>query len=523
MGAIARGLAEQVLNALRPVSIPEVPEGARINVHATVSRFAVLYERIRNAVDYKDEHLLRRSAIKRILRRQLILEHEPTVIADNVIRELIGARYLQNNELSETLITDAAFRIQKYQAVARTRIGSESHLDWLRSLLAVELEELFVDASRDKALVTFLYERLADRINIVNTALSDQDVRLQVYIACYRTLLKADNDVLGFKLLRAYMPEWLRPQEWIEHPSDVAERLIGIQRRIKQSLVNPLSLKFKRVVKPWAVAMNVLKDSLLEKPEDALLLLEKQESLNAMISRITQRRYAEIKGRIRRGAVRATFYLFITKMLVAFLVEVPLEQLWYGAVDRFTLTINVLFPPVLMVLVSLFIHIPGKDNTQRIQSNAMSLLASESLPMREIRAPRKRRGSSGFLFGLAYLLMFVVTFGLVGLLLVALNFTWLSAAIFYFFLCVVSFFAFRLRQNALEYVVVEGRDRFYTVVFDFLSLPILRAGQWLSGTISKLNVFMFILDFIIEAPFKIFLGVLEEWFGFLKEKKEELQ
>jgi hypothetical protein len=88
---------------------------------------------------------------------------------------------------------------------------------------------------------------------------------------------------------------------------------------------------------------------------------------------------------------------------------------------------------------------------------------------------------------------------------------------------VVSFFAFRLRQSALEYVVIEKRERFSTVFFDFLLLPILRAGQWLSRSIAHLNVFMFFLDFIIEAPLKIFLAVLEEWFAFMKEKKEELE
>lgn len=523
MALIARGLAEQVQSALRPMKTTEVPEGARINVHAAVSRFAVLYERIRNAVDYKDAHLLRRAAIKRILSRQLILEHESTVIADNLIRELIGARYLANNELPESLISDAAIRIQKYQAVVKTRIGTESHYNWLRSLLAVELEELLVDASQDKALVTFLYERLADRIRASDTSADQQDARLQVYIACYRTFLKADEDVLGFKLLRAYSPEWLRPTEWVESPADVAQRLLEVEKRVRQSLTHPLSLKYLRAVKPWAVALTILKTSLLEKPEEFAMLLEKPEALNAVLARVAERKYVQVKGRLRRGALHATMYLFLTKMIVAFVVEVPLEYLWYKEVAMTALAINVLFPPVLMFLVSAFIRVPGKNNTQRIQENVRTLLSEEGIPSREIRATRKRRGLSKFLFSSAYLCMFMVTFGLIGLMLVALEFTWLSASIFYFFLCVVSFFAFRLKQNANEFVVVEGRDRFWSVFYDFLSLPILRAGQWLSRSIAHLNVFMFMLDFIIEAPFKIFLGVLEEWFAFMKEKREELQ
>ena len=75
----------------------------------------------------------------------------------------------------------------------------------------------------------------------------------------------------------------------------------------------------------------------------------------------------------------------------------------------------------------------------------------------------------------------------------------------------------------VEYVVVGRVERFTTVIVDFFSLPILRAGQWLSRSISRINIFIFLFDFIIEAPFKIFLNVMEEWFAYMKEKREELQ
>jgi hypothetical protein len=36
-------------------------------------------------------------------------------------------------------------------------------------------------------------------------------------------------------------------------------------------------------------------------------------------------------------------------------------------------------------------------------------------------------------------------------------------------------------------------------------------------------LFVFFFDFIFEAPFKLFLNILEEWSAFMKEKKEQLQ
>lgn len=523
MNIPAKGAAGQILNALKEPAKPEVPEDARIRVHAAVSRFSVLYEKIRTAVDYKDEHLLRKAAIKRILSRQLVLESDPQVIASNLVRELIGARYLPNNALPDSVIGPVGDRVAKYLAVARANVGSDKHLAWLRGVLSVELEELLVDATREKAFVTFLYERLADRIGIQNAAMDQSELRLQLYIACYRGLVKADEETLGFKLLRAYLPEWLRPEDWLAEPQGMAERLVGVERRIRRGLAHPLSLKFQRAVKPWAVALNILQEALLEKPEEAGALLERPDSLNAVVARVAERRYRVANAKLRRGAVRAIIYLFVTKMLLALVVEAPLEMLWYGELSYVALAVNMSFPPVLMFLVSLFIRIPGRENTERIKANVGVLLSPSGVPLREIRVPPRRTGEARLLFGLLYAVMFGVTFGAIGLALAWLKFTWLSAVIFYFFLCVVSFFAFRLRQNARESVIVEGKDKLSGLVFDFVSLPVLRAGSWLSRGLNRINVFLFVFDFLFEAPFKIFLTVLEEWFAFMREKKEELQ
>ena len=46
----------------------------RIKVSSLVSRLAFFYEKARNAVDYEEEHLLRKTAIARILKRQIVIE-----------------------------------------------------------------------------------------------------------------------------------------------------------------------------------------------------------------------------------------------------------------------------------------------------------------------------------------------------------------------------------------------------------------------------------------------------------------
>ncbi|MFQ6611218.1 MAG: hypothetical protein ACE5D7_10550, partial [Fidelibacterota bacterium] len=61
-----------------------------------------------------------------------------------------------------------------------------------------------------------------------------------------------------------------------------------------------------------------------------------------------------------------------------------------------------------------------------------------------------------------------------------------------------------------------------TLIIHFFTLPIIQLGKWLSVNIAKINVFVFILDFLIEAPFKVVIQLIEDAVGYLKEKKEEI-
>lgn len=524
MSSYSDGKLAEISAALTPPPSVEALEGTRITVHAAVSRFAVLYEKIRNAVDYRDDHLLCKAAIVRILKRQLGLEHAAGAVALQLVRELIAARYLPNATLPESLVVEAAMVVRKYQALKKTRLIAERHLRWLLGIVAAELEELLCDHTREKALVNFLFEQLGDRITIRDVAMDEATRRLQVYIACHRSLFKADDEMLGYKLVRVYHEAWMRPAEWIETSArEMALQMVGVEQNVQAQLHDSRAQKFLAAVKPWGISLNILREALTEDDGKGMGLLQKPEELKKAAARIAERRYKESRGKLRRGTVRAIIYLFITKVLLALAIEIPFEKILFNAVDRMTLAINILFPPILMLIVGSLIRVPKRDNTERIERGVEELLSVEGPKGREIRLPASRGFFGNFFFRVGYALMFFVTFGLVFFFLGMLKFTWVSACIFLFFLCIVSFFAFRLRLAAREFVVVERPDRFSTVMIDFFTLPILRAGQWLSETVSRINIFIFFFDFIIETPFKLFLNILEDVFAFMKEKKEELQ
>ena len=47
--------------------------GNKISVNESVGRAAFYYEKLRNAVDYQDEHSFLKNAIKRILKRSVVI------------------------------------------------------------------------------------------------------------------------------------------------------------------------------------------------------------------------------------------------------------------------------------------------------------------------------------------------------------------------------------------------------------------------------------------------------------------
>ena len=61
------------------------------------------------------------------------------------------------------------------------------------------------------------------------------------------------------------------------------------------------------------------------------------------------------------------------------------------------------------------------------------------------------------------------------------------------------------------------------VLVDFLFMPVIRVGRNLTQGISKINIFLMLFDFFIEAPFKFLFAFFDQWFYFLHAKTEELE
>ncbi|MFA6553460.1 MAG: hypothetical protein WCT27_03455 [Patescibacteria group bacterium] len=504
-------------------------EDPRVKTHETVAKAAFMYEKVRNAIDYQEEHLIRKNSIARMLKRRILMRERGTNIAEPLIRELIRAGYLKNDYFPVARIPDIERIINKY--VVLTKLSSEQQLDyksrnrlfkWIISVASFELEEYLNPSIKDDALVECMYKIIRPQIDISEEIVNSEDQDIQIYIAIHKALIKSDASMLRYHLIHYYAPGW-RYATSAEIPT-YATYLPGLVNHIEQQLNNLTADRLFRYVRRFAPIFITLRDTLNEHEEHIDQLLNEPQKLEIAIRQAIDKRYRDASTRLSRGVTRSIIYIFLTKTVMAFLLELPYEAIFLHSVKITPLAINVIFHPVLMFLIATSIRVPATENTARIIKGVSEVVYNP--PEREILGTREERiRTSGFLnavFTGFYGLAFIITFGGIIWMLKIFEFSIVSAFLFLFFLSVISFFGLRLRHNAKEMVMVNKRQGAGEILFDFFAMPVLRAGRWISGKTSQINVFLFIMDFIIEAPFKVLIETVEDWVSFQREKKDEI-
>lgn len=524
----------------------------RLQVSDLISKMAFMYEKIRNSVHYTEDHLLRKDAIFRILKRQLVIEgsmrlgrpEDSRTIAHHLLVELIRAGYLPNNVLPETKIDEVAEIIKKYtelRALALTETASQFNFfssgkkknkkefenrseltNWLVGLAAAEIEEHVGQDEVAKTIVSVMYRLLEQRIELPESLPYERDLPIQIYIAIYRNYLKFDEQMLSLILFRYFNGDWINPSE--SSIKKIARQLPVLKRVIDDQIAHPLGRQMNRIVGAYTVYFEILQDVIHDDPVAVYDSLDDDpKAFPRRIKQACNRQYAKARKKLWRAAWRSIIYILLTKSIFVVLLEVPATQFFGEVVNISSLLINVCFPAALLFFAVAITRLPKEDNTNRIISGIEEIVFNEKprKPLK-LRKPIGRHPVMNVIFSLIYAVTFFISFGLIVWFLEVLHFSWVSVVIFLFFLAFVSFFIIRIRRVAKEWIVVDSKENIIRFFIDFFSVPIIATGKWLSGKFSRINIFVFVLDFIIEAPFKIFVEIAEQWTRYVRERKEEL-
>lgn len=505
---------------------PHSKEGGRFSVSRTVSLLAVLYEKARNAVEFRAEHLVRRAAIERILKRRVLINGGSHTIADNLVLELLWARYIDSSLIDDAKVGEIQAILDRYMIVKQQLFaGGPKHkgISWdtVLGLASAEIDEALISGKKRDALNNFVFQAIKPKIKIPN--IDEQRVTIQTYIAVDRAFAQSDEALIAYDLLKIIQPSWIgvNPEACVQEIPTFVQTLDYIMANLRDPFGEPLQLFVRR----HAPSFLLIRDFLLENGDKARAIVDDSPTFEAKLSELATHRYQETGAKVRRAIVRSFIYIFLTKMVFAVALEVPFDLYIAHRVSYLAILINMIFPPLLLILVAGLFNIPGPENTRKLVDTITKIFYNFDEYTKEgeifILKARDRRPILTAIFSFLYLVTFIFSFGVISFILTKLQFNIASQIIFVFFVTLVSFFAYRIQQSAREYALVY-RQRFFEPFLDFFFLPILRAGHLLSREIAKINVLIFFFDFILEAPLKVIFEVVEEWIRFIRTKKEEI-
>lgn len=501
----------------------------KIKLNYLSSKMALFYEKVRYSVDYKEEHLIRRSAIERIVKRIIMISRkDPKVIAETLLRELIRAQYLPNDAIPEEKSQDIARILDKYLKLY-DRLEHQYHKEQIKKyhkflfdIMAAEIEENIIPPIREDALVETMYKMIKNRINILNFPLSDKERNIQIYLAIHRNLIKSDETLLAYYLFNLYVSDWGKGSDQTIH--QVADIFPRLTFAISKQLRHPLADLLTKKLKIFAVYFSILHDVMAEKRNELPRLFAQQNALESEMASACKKRYGQARKKLQRGAVRAIIYILFTKVLIATALELPYDIFILGYINYLPLGANVIFHPLLMGMIVLTTKVPGNKNTKKIITGIKEMVYGDEIQVIAIKFKKSLQiGSASWLtINIFYLLMYLLSFGVIIDILRRLGFNIVSGFMFVLFLTLISFFGIRLRLHARDLVVIGKKENIFTFFFDLFSLPIIRAGRWISLKSKRINIFIFILDFIIESPYQFIVASFEDITSFIKEKKEEV-
>ena len=523
----------ELLEAYRLQAKEEAAKAPEPTVHVSeiLGTIAFIYEQIRNVIDYKKEHLLRRNAIERIIKRRL--REKPGIgtkhLAHSLVRELIWARYLKNDSLPKSKVDEISRVLAKYFNLLNPTPNKDKGLkptnqwkEWVLGVASCEVEEVIApDLFYIAAYVRAMHRWFKDNFSWEAENSSPETRDIQLFIAIHRALPKSDEEMIRYHLLNLYYPDWKKASSKLIE--EVGENLFRLRKEIESQLHHPIRFSLYRYVQKHTAPFQILKDIIDEDYKKAEALIANPEKLEWKVREICRNRYSQIRQKVNRGIIHSIVYIFITKALFAFILEIPYELYILKSLAPMPLLINAIIPPALMFLVGLTIKTPDEANTERIIQRIKSFVyPSQEEKTSFTLGPTKRSQLLTTIFSVLYLLLFILMFGSISYLLLRLNFNIISGLIFFVFLSLVLLFGFRVRFTASELIVTGEREDLFGYFLNILSLPFLNLGVWLSKGIARLNFLMILMDFIIEAPLKTIIAILEELTSFLRERREEV-
>ncbi|MEK7595335.1 MAG: hypothetical protein AAB443_01940 [Patescibacteria group bacterium] len=504
----------------------------KIEVSSATSMVSTIYERIRNVIDFKDEHFIRRFAIQRFLRVYLSSKSNPEETSEILYKDLLRGKYINESHVSDRRAEEISQILKRYvfakQTLNELRISDNQGTLWdfMLGVAASEIENVIDPNYKPEVFIKLMAQYILKALRGSNLDLSPEQEGIHVFIACHKALVRSDYAILRYHALRILYPQFFgvfdeqTVKAVVKSLPDTKKYVDGI---IKSRTQEVLSIQVRKLAPPFKVLYGTL-----EKNKDRVSsILFSPPLLRDKADEFMESYYVELKKKLSLRITRTLIYLFITKMLLAILIEAPVDLYIIKHVNYISLAINTFFPVLLFFFIAKKITIPGRDNSNKIHELIHMVVYEDKLFASDLEEAlfRKRLHANykdKSWLSLVYAALYILVYGLIAVLLSKIGFNVTSIFLFYFFVSVLSFFAWNIRARSKDLQIIGKRDNVIEAILNVVALPILKVGQILSVEVARFNFFSLAFDLILEAPFKIIVQSIEDLIDFLKSKHEEV-
>ena len=509
-----------------------------IHVDEVASKVAGFYEKIRTIIDWKEEHLMKRAAIIRKLKRRFLdleLNNFTTEnIAEPLVMELIRGGYFPNDKIEESKIGEIQKIIEKYVFILKhspENKKGKAGLQFYNNLLeiaACEIEETLDPAIREMSLIEYMFNMMRERIKVSDAVyeknlLKKEETDIQIYIAVQRSLFKLDDPIISYNVIKYKYPNWQSPSE--EELLKFSQNMYKILKALEDDLMHPFGKKFYTICEKYDTPYLLLGDILVKTDAEQINTnIYEPALLEKSIKEAYTNRLKDLRARITRAAIYSTASIFITKILTLMVLGLVIGWIFNEKFNTGFFIAEILIPTTLMALLVASVRPPSRKNIYLAVMETMKIVyKKDKIDTYEIRVARKRNFITRLILSLFYVTSTFVSFGLIYWAFSYFGFPLSSIIINIIFIALILFAGTAIQKRSQELTIEEESEGFLAFVSDILFLPITGMGRWLSNTWKQYNAIAALFNALIDMPFSTFIEFLEGWRYFIKEKKEEIR
>ena len=521
-----------------------------IYVDEIASKVAKFYETVRRIVDWKEEHLIRRAAIERVLKRRfvskvygisIIPDVKPADAAEPFILELIRSGYFPNGKIGKEKIFEIQSCLEKYLYIlnnavvindeeAKTKKEQKAGVkekinfyNWVIEIAACEIEEILDAPLREYALMNLMTESLMQRIKIIpENEISEEDKYIQTYISVHRTLYNLDKPITIFHLLKHKYPEFFSSSEYLP---EFTSKIFDIWDEIENYLNYKKGSEFFRVAEKYDAAYLLIGDS-MNSMEKEVEFIEKKVSDTGIFIQAVENKYNErlatLKKRLSRLAIFSTLSIFVAGAASLLIFEIPIATWVRGYFSPWAIVADLAIPTALMFILVWMIKPPSGNNLESVKEEVSKVVYKvEEMDIYEVKLKKKIRKFLNLIFALIYITGGLISlYGIYWVFKIA-NVPWTSLYINTANVAMVVFSAMVIRQRSRELTIVE-KENIIEFILDFFSIPLAKIGGWISTKWKEYNIVSVFFIALVDFPFSSFVAMIENWRNFIKEKRSEL-